>query len=191
MNSFTASAGLAGHAGRLRWNTRYGERGLAAAAGSRAALSRLRRLTSCSPPGDPVLEPAGGVWEAALVLALGGPDAAVAGVSVTAPARLAHGAGRRRISGRPALLCRLFWGAALLHRACRWVAAGGLVDWEALADTGGGGPGRADRRLRAGRPGALLLEGFAVVHQGELGRHGRPARRMVARRKAPPSPRRC
>lgn len=81
------------------------------------------------------------------------------------------------------VLSRLFWDAAIFHRACEAVMPGGVLAWESLALSGAeAGTASAKRRVKPGEPACLLPADFTVVHEGQGNCDSAPSRIMIARR---------
>jgi hypothetical protein len=81
-------------------------------------------------------------------------------------------------------LCTYFWMADVFSKACGAVTHGGLIAWETFALARGADPPRhPERYLTAGQPASLLPAGFEVLDQHDIDGHGKPARRMIARRR--------
>ncbi|WP_410575711.1 class I SAM-dependent methyltransferase [Amycolatopsis sp. cmx-4-61] len=83
------------------------------------------------------------------------------------------------------VVCRYFWDPAVFLEACRAVAPGGLILWEAPVAAGRSHV-RASWCLAPGEPAALLPPDFHVLRADDLPQrnaHGmETARRMIARR---------
>lgn len=174
-------------------------RGFGARAVCPGALAR--RCPQSRRSGGPVLELASGRSGTALALAAHGRQVTAIDVSDVALLQLDSEAVRRGVADRLNLvqadlgcwepgetrfalvLSRLFWDAAIFHRACEAVMPGGVLAWESLALSGAeAGTASAKRRVKPGEPACLLPADFTVVHEGQGNCDSAPSRIMIARR---------
>ncbi|MPY80376.1 MAG: methyltransferase domain-containing protein [Actinophytocola sp.] len=171
------------HPDRLRWNARY-ETTPPDFVPHPFAAEALR----AGIPDGRVLEFACGRSGTALAFAEAGRDVVAVDVSDLALGQLAEEASRRGLrvecvladahayqpEGEFALVMAIrFWDPDVYATACQAVASGGLVQWEALADPGGG-----RWRVRPGELSARLPEGFLVLSEQTAS----DASRLTARR---------
>jgi SAM-dependent methyltransferase len=190
---------LAGHPDRLRWNGRYGPGYTASFLPHPLAEQAL----ALGPPDGPVADLACGPSGSALLAAGMGRPVTAVDVSEVALGLLGEQARRRGLShlitarhadlGRLRLpprhyalvLCTGFWDRSVFPRAADWVAAGGLLAWEAFTEAAlAARPGLcADWCLAPGEPACLLPDGFDVVRVQDVPDNERGIkRRLLARR---------
>jgi SAM-dependent methyltransferase len=196
---------LADHPDRLRWNGKYGP-GYAA---SFMPHPLAERALALGLPDGPVADLACGPSGSALLLAGTGRPVTAVDVSEVALGLLGQEARRRGVGqlitarhadlGRLSLpsrryalvLCTGFWDRAVFGRAAEWVAAGGLLGWEAFTVAAlRARPGLcADWCLAPGEPASLLSAGFEVLSVQDVPENERGTkRRLLARRIATPGP---
>lgn len=187
------------HPNRVDWNARYERAGSAHA--PFAPVPWLADVLRAGVPDGPVLELASGRSGTALALAAHGRQVTAIDVSDVALLQLDSEAVRRGVADRLNLvqadlgcwepgetrfalvLSRLFWDAAIFHRACEAVMPGGVLAWESLALSGAeAGTASAKRRVKPGEPACLLPADFTVVHEGQGNCDWAPSRIMIARR---------
>lgn len=181
---------VAEHPDRLRWNARY-ETSPADFASHPFAAEAL----SAEVPEGRVLELACGRSGTALALAMAGRCVVAVDVSDVALAQLAAEASRRRLADRvecvladagvytpepggfAAVMATRYWDPEVFAGACRAVAPGGLLLWEALADVDGG-----RWHVEHGELSARLPAGFEVLREEthQAGTHR--TSRLIARR---------
>lgn len=181
---------VAEHPDRLRWNARY-----ETSPADFTPHPFPAEALSAEVPEGRVLELACGRSGTALALAEAGRNVVAVDVSDVALAQLAAEASRRGLAGRvecvltdagayspepngfAVVMATRYWDPDVFAAACRAVAPGGLLLWEALADVDGG-----RWHVEHGELSARLPAGFEVLREAthQAGTHR--TSRLIARR---------
>lgn len=185
---------LRDHPDRLRWNARYG-----ASEPTFAPHPIVADAVAAGLPEGPTLELACGRSGSALALAARGRAVVAADISDVALAQLASEARQRGLADRittilvdlpgyrpdtgqfALVLATLYWDPHAFDNACRAVAPGGLLGWEALARSGAEEVRHPEWRLPHGGLGARLPRGFTVLAEELHDSEERPSTRLLAR----------